>query len=165
MHRHRRRHLAPCTVHAGASVLSLLSWLACASDDSSGAGTNSSCDSLAVEDGLGWLQENVFTPTCGTSDCHPATDAARAGLSLVDGSGVSAHAELLAPATESAAMGGARVVPGSCADSYLYRKVTGVDLGGTSRMPPFGDPLCQAEIDALCAWIEGGAIDDRAVSP
>ena len=58
---------------------------------------------------------------------------------------------------ESALEGGTRgpaLVPGRAEDSRLYRVVAGLD---DPRMPMSGDPLSEDEVDAVRAWIDGGA--------
>jgi hypothetical protein len=112
------------------------------------------CTAPAQPD-LRWLSDNVFAPSCGGAACHGDAPSARGGLTL-DAPPGRIHGELLAAAVEDAAQGSPRIAPGSCENSYLYRKLTGEGIGGTTRMPP-DVPLCQAHIDAICAWIESGA--------
>ncbi len=50
------------------------------------------------------------------------------------------------------------VVPGSCAESLIYLLTSGSAL---PSMPPEGfEGLTEDELGCLCAWIEGGALDD-----
>lgn len=117
-----------------------------------------------AEPDLAWLEANVFTPSCGTSRCHGDVASPRAGLSLVAPPGGTIHGQLIAPSIETAAMGMPRVTPGDCERSYLYRKVAGAQIAGTRQMPPEA-PLCQAHIDAICAWIEAGALPGSRGTP
>lgn len=50
---------------------------------------------------------------------------------------------------------GPRIAPGNSADSALIRHVKGEP--GVKRMPPKGEPLTDAEIATLTAWIDQGA--------
>src|SRR5262245_34644262 len=50
---------------------------------------------------------------------------------------------------------GPALVPGNSKESLLIRKVT--DDQPQIRMPPKGDPLTPAQIDALRTWIDEGA--------
>jgi hypothetical protein len=149
----------------------LLAFTACGDDD---MGDDTGDDSMTVDAGpadaspaceeakshsdFGWLYTNVFAFSCGQfSSCHPATGNAKAGLSLVDGNGISAYDELLQPATLAKAGGKNRVEPGNCQESWMYNLVSGMNTNGAPRMPTSG-PLCQEKIDAICRWIEAGAM-------
>ena len=98
------------------------------------------------------LQANIFTPKC--SGCHNGVGAALPGVM-----------NLSAGATFTSVVGVAsiqrpelkRVLQNDSTNSYLYHKITGVDIGATSRMPLVGGVLSQAEIDSVKSWIDAGA--------
>lgn len=56
-----------------------------------------------------------------------------------------------------------RVKPGDAAGSVLIDKLRGRDVA--TRMPLGADPLAEAEIAAVEAWIEGGALREPGASP
>jgi hypothetical protein len=45
-------------------------------------------------------------------------------------------------------------------ESYLMKKLLGVDMCGGSKMPKGQAPLSQSELDIIGAWICGGALDN-----
>lgn len=100
----------------------------------------------------------ILSASCAKTTCHAGVQP-DAGLDLREGQ---AHGELLAVATTKCSGDRVRVVAGDPAESYLFDKVRGVDLCGTSkRMPPTPNPmLTQSELDVLEAWICSGALDD-----
>ena len=59
--------------------------------------------------------------------------------------------------------GGPAVIPGKADESLLYEAVTGE--GGIDRMPLKRPPLAAGQIEAIRAWIEGGAAHPGAESP
>jgi hypothetical protein len=58
------------------------------------------------------------------------------------------------------ASGRVRVVPGDAAASYLIEKVTQDQPQVGARMPLNRDPLSDADISLLRAWIDAGALDN-----
>jgi hypothetical protein len=114
---------------------------------------------------LASIQDTVFNKGCAFASCHGAANPA-AGLDLSPG-----HACASLVGQPSCVFSRrTRVVPGHPEQSYLYAKIAGKDLGtspdgtcagltnGTPlRMPLGGDPLCQAAIDQVAAWITAGA--------
>ena len=52
-----------------------------------------------------------------------------------------------------------RVAPGDYANSYLYRKITGVNITG-DRMPSGGPYLNDEQIRLVREWIRRGAPND-----
>ena len=60
-------------------------------------------------------------------------------------------------------LSGPPVTPGKSDDSLLMRRVLGLD--GEDQMPLDGDPLPEAAIARLRAWIDQGALDARARRP
>ena len=86
----------------------------------------------------------IFDASC--LQCHWA-NAALGGLELQSYQGVMAGG-----------VSGASVVPGDCAGSDLFQRVSGQDA---SAMPPVGyQPLGEDEVACICAWIAQGCLDD-----
>ena len=59
--------------------------------------------------------------------------------------------------------GGPAVEPGKADESLLIDAITG--QGGLKKMPPEGEPLATAEIEAISAWINAGAPADPSEPP
>ncbi len=126
---------------------------------------SASCLEATQHSDFGWIQANVFAKSCFfATSCHTAAGNAPAGLSLTP---ELAYAELVdQPSTQVAAK--MRIAPGVCADSYLYDKITNsaaIQTGKKPMPPTFNSqgqfvPLCQEKIDAICRWIEAGALND-----
>ena len=100
------------------------------------------------------LQSSIFTPQCAFPGCHaaPAPEQGMdlsAGNTFVDTVGVNA--------TELS--GFKRVAPGNAADSYLYMKIAGDPRIIGDRMP-LGGTLTAADVEAVRAWIDAGALDN-----
>lgn len=74
-----------------------------------------------------------------------------------------AYAQLVdAPAENAAARdaGKLRVVPGHPERSFLLDKLTAPGPGEGNRMPDTGFTLPRAQVDAIRAWIQRGALPD-----
>ena len=100
------------------------------------------------------VQAEVFTPTCVAFGCHDAIGQ-QENLTLVAGR---AHAQIVG--VPSRQMGSTRrVQPGDFANSYLYRKVTGVNITG-ERMPSGGPYLSDEQLRVVREWIRRGAPND-----
>jgi len=107
-------------------------------DDTSGAGL---CEDASYVEGV----EPILQRYC--LQCHSA------GTAL---GGFSVHS--WQAVVETGGFSGASVVPGDCASSTLYSRVTGVTA---NPMPPSGyGTLTQPEVDCICAWIDAGCPDD-----
>ncbi|MBL9027379.1 MAG: hypothetical protein JNL21_34630 [Myxococcales bacterium] len=100
----------------------------------------------------------VLEQKCATANCHVGS-MADGGLDL---GAMVAHANTVGHATKSCGGDRTRVIAGDPAESYLWDKIMGTDLCGTSKkMPPATKPqLDAAEIQAITDWICGGALDD-----
>jgi methionine-rich copper-binding protein CopC len=96
------------------------------------------------------IQNNVFTPIC--SKCHIGGGAPE-GLQLD-----AAHSYNLlvgVPSAEQPAL--LRVKPGDPDNSYMVRKIEGLNGITGGQMPLMETPLPQATIDAIRQWITNGA--------
>jgi methionine-rich copper-binding protein CopC len=96
------------------------------------------------------IQDNVFTPIC--SKCHIGGGAPE-GLQLD-----AAHSYNLlvgAPSAEQPAL--LRVKPGDPDNSYMVRKIEGLNGITGGQMPLNETPLPQATIAAIRQWITNGA--------
>lgn len=97
----------------------------------------------------------IFTANCATQACHGGRRATE-GLNLESGQ---AYGNLVnVPSRQCSSR--LRVEPGSTRQSYLMNKLTGTDLCFGTAMPKAGTTLPQVEIDAISAWICGGALDN-----
>ena len=106
------------------------------------------------------IQDNVFTPTCGTVGCHDGP----IGPGLPGGQDLSTLASSFASLVNVASEQDPnllRVNPGNADDSYLVRKLDGTATSG-NQMPLGGNPLSQATIDAIRTWIDAGAASGGA---
>ncbi len=103
---------------------------------------------------LSYIQDEIFTPSCATLECH---GEARAGnLRLTPGL---SRAELVdVPSAADATL--IRVVPGRPEFSLLVDKVSSETPIIGDRMPRESAPLTDAEIDLIIEWIRDGAADD-----
>lgn len=109
----------------------------------------------AIEPTLSDIQEKIFTPTCATSGCHDAAGAQFLfGLNLEEGN---SYLSLVGKETNSSNK--PYVDPGDAENSFLVDKIRG---DNTSIMPPStsGQPLNEAEINAIVEWINNGALDN-----
>lgn len=113
------------------------------------------CQEATLHSEFTWIQDNIFTPTCATAQCHSGPNSA-VHLNL----GAGAAYNNLVNKGASTVSGWTRVVPGSLASSYLV-----VSLGrADGPMPrdgymPLGDdyPLCIEKLEAIERWIIQGA--------
>ena len=104
------------------------------------------------------LAAEVFTPTCGVSQCHAGAPPPLAPMSLEEGK---AYASLLAPSIQVPTL--QRVAPGDPAQSYILHKLKGTagSVGGSASRMPLGQPMLSDElIGAITLWIERGAPND-----
>jgi len=100
------------------------------------------------------VQSEVFTPTCAQIGCHDRLGQQSQQI-LAAGQ---AYANVVnRPSVELPAL--VRVKPGDPANSYLYRKITGVGITG-DRMPQGQAPLSDAQIKLVRDWILRGAPND-----
>ncbi|MFH1568079.1 MAG: hypothetical protein ABIL09_08785 [Gemmatimonadota bacterium] len=97
-----------------------------------------------------FVQEQVLTPSCALSGCH-------GGAQFPDLSAASAYGSIVGQESSS---GMPLVDPGAPRNSFLYIKINGGPNLEGRRMPYQRQPLPQALIDSVGAWIERGARRD-----
>ncbi len=102
------------------------------------------------------LEQTVFVPSCGKSNCHSGAPPPLAPMSLEAGRAYDALVSV--PSTQ--APGLERVTPGAPERSYLVAKLRGtaaqVSSVGT-RMPLGTEPLSETDLADIEAWIARGA--------
>ncbi|HVE70360.1 MAG TPA: hypothetical protein VNI54_03255 [Thermoanaerobaculia bacterium] len=134
-------------------VLSLLLLTACGElkTPTSGNGPGDPIDQSAT---FTRVQSEIFTPTCATIGCHDplgqqsqmVLSAGRAYAAIVNQSSVEMPSV-------------ARIRPNDPDNSYLYRKIIGVNITG-DRMPLNLGPLSDGQIKLVRDWIRRGAPND-----
>jgi Bacterial Ig-like domain len=106
---------------------------------------------VGIQPTLQSIQANVFTPICSACHTGPRSNLLPSGLDLT--SATASAASLVGVASvEQPALN--RVAPNDASNSYLIQKLEGT--AGT-QMPLFGQPLSQATINQIRAWINNGA--------
>jgi hypothetical protein len=100
------------------------------------------------------VQNEIFTPTCGSINCHDAIGRQSNQL-LTAGNAYGNTVNV--PSVEMPSL--VRVKPNDPANSYLYRKITGAGITG-DRMPQTLPPLSDAQIKLVRDWIRRGAPND-----
>lgn len=152
----------------GSSLLACLGVMsmACGSD---GGGSSEDCQGGEVEcsdecipqtDGsLAWVQREVFDPSgcAASSACHNGTNPnPEIGFDLTD---EAASFDSLVDEESSQMPPMLLVDPGDVDGSYLVNKLTGEGIAPGTGLMPLGaqQPLCNARIDGVRAWIEAGA--------
>lgn len=115
--------------------------LACSGDSVTGPTTISDTTFSSI-------QQEIFTPTCAITGCHNGSE--RPNLS----SGVAYNNIVNVKSTQSSDY----VEPGDPDNSYLYRKLTGVNISGA--LMPRGSSLSAAVADSIRIWIENGALNN-----
>ena len=111
---------------------------------------------------LSTIQSEIFTPKCATAGCHAGAVASKnpqggieTGLDLSAGKAYGA----LVNVNSGWVTGAKRVVPGDRNASALFEAVNSPNGNNTpsGRMPAAAQPLSQADINAIGAWIDDGA--------
>jgi hypothetical protein len=100
------------------------------------------------------VQNEVFTPTCGTIGCHDPLGR-QSELILTAGRSYAQTVDVASVEMPSLM----RVRPGDPDNSYLYRKIIGANITG-DRMPQGQPPLSDAQIRLVRDWIRRGAPND-----
>src|SRR5206468_3771754 len=100
------------------------------------------------------VQNEIFTPTCAVLGCH---DPLGRQENMILSSGRAYTNAVGVASNQMPSL--MRVAPGDPANSYLYRKITGVGISG-DRMPQAGPPLPDAQIKLVRDWIRRGAPND-----
>ena len=126
--------------------------------------TQVDCDGTCIDvipATLEGVTTQVFEKSCAYSTCHDA-DSPAAGLAFHDLATVAAAINT-ASAQDTSVM---LIAPGDSANSYVYRKMLGENIAATDVngnaggiMPP-GSKLCAPKLEAVRAWIDGGALPD-----
>lgn len=100
----------------------------------------------------------ILAQKCATTGCHVGS-LPDGGLALDSGN---AHGATVGTPTKSCGGDRVRVIAGDPGESYLWDKIHGTDLCGTSKkMPPATKPqLTDAEKQTITSWICGGALND-----
>lgn len=100
------------------------------------------------------VQQEILTPSCSANGCHGPLGT-QSELLLVAGS---SYANLVnRPSVEINSL--LRVEPLDPDDSYLVRKLEGVNIVG-DRMPQGGPYLSDAQLKLVRDWIRRGAPND-----
>ena len=115
---------------------------------------------------LSWIEQNIFTPNCGTGSCHgvPAGGGPPLGRLVL----TTASHDKLVGADATLAIGRKLVVANDVPKSYLMviMKHTKLDEADPPAPAPTGDrymplgspPVCCQKLDALARWITAGAL-------
>ena len=103
------------------------------------------------------IQATIFSPRCAIATCHDRA-VASGGLVLVDADTSYGALVGAAPTVDAARLAGMlRVDAGHPDNSFLLTKLTGPPAGQGGRMPLTGDPLSDADVALIRAWITTGA--------
>jgi hypothetical protein len=106
-----------------------------------------------------WINKEIFGKSCSNfPSCHDSgnpeedldltKDAAYASIVDVDAVQVPGKKLIKSGGTSEA----------DCADSYLYNKMTNMQVAAGKKSMPLNSPLlCQQKLDAICRWIAAGA--------
>ena len=106
-----------------------------------------------IQSTLQSIQDNVFTPYCAGCHTGPPSSTLPSGLDLTSATASFANLVNVASIEQGTLK---RVLPNDAGNSYLVQKLEGTAATG-GRMPLFGQPLDQATIDRVRAWINAGA--------
>jgi hypothetical protein len=118
---------------------------------------------------LSWIEQNVFTPNCGSASCHAAPTAGGnpAGRIVLTSNSYTQ----LVNVDATFATGRKLVVPGSVPQSYLMVILRGISLDEADPSPapepsggrymPLGSPIiCCQKLEAMKRWIMAGAMNN-----
>ena len=134
-----------------AAAMTIAASLACAGDGTGVDNGNNGGDTPTFATDV----QPIFTASCAFSGCHGGASPAQ-GMNLSAGQ---AYANTVnVPSNELPSMD--RIEPSDPDQSYLVNKIQGTqgDVGGSGqRMPLGGDPLSDADINTIRAWIAAGA--------
>lgn len=122
------------------AIFAVISLAACGDD----AGTNPT--NVSTLSTFSSIQLNVFNPVCAVPGCHNGTERPNLTASV-------SYTNIVNVASSQ---GLVYIQSGNPNNSYLYRKLTGVNIIG-DRMPRGRGALPQAALDSVRVWIEKGA--------
>ncbi len=88
------------------------------------------------------IQQELFTPSCAISGCHNGRETPTLSAGVAYNNIINVRSST----------GVDYIEPGDSNNSYLYRKITGVNIQG-ARMPRSGSALSQAVRDSVRVWI------------
>jgi len=127
-------------------------------DDTATPATDTAADATdAAEESGGAgpsFEDEVAGIIMNNCSCHQS-EAPPNGLNLSTGS---AYASLVGV---DSTVGITYVTPGDSAASYIVNKLDGthLEVGGDGSMMPLGGVIAPADLDAITAWIDGGAAE------
>jgi cysteine-rich repeat protein len=133
--------------------------------DSGTAASSDGCDqnclfAPVVPSTFETIQDKIFNPSCTSAGCH-GNGFSQGNLGLENGASLGNLVNIASFNPEAVVP--LRIDPGvTRGDSYLFRKIAAVTLGGDYANPggsgmPFGAPVSSDCLDALGDWIEAGA--------
>jgi len=100
------------------------------------------------------VQSEIFTPTCASIGCH---DPLGQQSQMILSAGRAYAMIVNQPSVEMPSL--SRIKPNDPDNSYLYRKILGVNITG-DRMPQSKPPLTDVQIKLVRDWIRRGAPND-----
>ena len=142
--------IIPCTL--------LLLWSGCSGDGSSlgldGTPPDENSDDPQPTETvtLSQLSAEIFTPRCATIGCHAG--GAPAGNQSLEADKIAS--EIIGVPSDGKP-DETRIVPGDPDNSYLLKKLRGVDGIFGAQMPLSGGSLTEDEISRIAQWVEDGA--------
>ena len=156
------------TVGTCSMAAALLALAACGgSEPTSGGGSPSSTCPIPVAPAHPTFSADILPaiqPSCGaaTTTCHggPAANGHVDYSTSISRTARNVYDDLVGAAPANAPAGYLRVAPGDASHSWIVAKVSQDQPGGSgygARMPLGRSNLCQPTVDALVAWIAGGA--------
>ena len=126
--------------------------------------TQVECDGTCIDiipSTLEGVTTRVFEKSCAFSTCHDAQSPS-AGLSLHDLASIAAAINTPSGQDSSVML----IAPGDAANSYIHRKMLGENItatdvnGNTGTIMPPGGQLCAPKVEAVRAWVDGGALPE-----
>jgi len=126
----------------------------CGGDDDSGGPTSTGGDDPPDNPTFAADIQPILTANCAVSGCHNLTAQAGLNLSL----GVAHNNTVGVTSTEVPSL--KRIVAGNSNNSFLVKKIEGIQSSGTRMPPPPRSALSSAQINTIKTWIDAGALDN-----